>query len=32
MTERELSQAVYLKAELDALRRVDAEESSAEVR
>lgn len=31
MTERELSQAVHLKAELDALRRVAAEESSAEV-
>lgn len=31
MTERELSQAVYLKAELDALRRVAAEESSADV-
>lgn len=31
MTERELSQAVYLKAELDALRRVAAEESSAGV-
>lgn len=28
MTERELSQAVHLKAELDALRRVAAEESS----
>lgn len=31
MTERELSMAVHLKAELDALRRVAAEESSAEV-
>lgn len=31
MTERELSQAVHLKAELDALRMVAAEESSAEV-
>lgn len=31
MTERELSQAVHLKAELDALRRVAAEESSPEV-
>ena len=31
MTERELSQAVYLKAELDALRRVAAEESSADM-
>lgn len=31
MTERELSQAVHLKAELDALRRVAAEESSADV-
>ena len=31
MTERELSQAVHLKAELDALRRVAAEERSAEV-
>lgn len=31
MTGRELSQAVHLKAELDALRRVAAEESSAEV-
>lgn len=31
MTERELSQAVHLKAELDALRRVAAEEGSAEV-
>lgn len=31
MTERELSRAVHLKAELDALRRVAAEESSPEV-
>lgn len=31
MTERELSQAVHLKAELDALRRVAAEESSEAV-
>ena len=31
MTERELSQAVHLKAELDALRRVAAEERSADV-
>lgn len=31
MTERELSQAVHLKAELDELRRVAAEESSAEM-
>lgn len=31
MTERELSQAVHIKAELDALRRVAAEESSADV-
>lgn len=31
MTERELSQAVHLKAELDALRRVAAEESSEDV-
>ena len=31
MTERELSRAVHLKAELDALRRVAAEEPSAEV-
>lgn len=31
MTERELSQAVHLKAELDALRRVADEESSADV-
>lgn len=31
MTERELSQAVQLKAELDALRRVAAEEGSADV-
>lgn len=31
MTERELSQAVHLKAELDALRRVAAEEPSPEV-
>lgn len=31
MTERELSQVVHLKAELDALRRVAAEESSADV-
>lgn len=31
MTERELSQAVHLKTELDALRRVAAEESSADV-
>lgn len=31
MTERELSQAVHLKAELDALRRVAAEEPSADV-
>lgn len=31
MTERELSQAVHLKAELDALRRVAAEELSADV-
>lgn len=31
MTERELSQAVHLKEELDALRRVAAEESSADV-
>ena len=31
MTERELSRAVHLKAELDALRRVAAEERSAEV-
>lgn len=31
MTERELSRAVHLKAELDALRRVVAEESSADV-
>ena len=31
MTERELSQAVHLKAELDALRRVAAEEGSVEV-
>lgn len=31
MTERELSQAVHLKAELDALRRVAVEESSADV-
>lgn len=31
MTERELSHAVHLKAELDALRRVAAEESSADV-
>lgn len=30
MTERELSRAVHLKAELDALRRVAAEEPSAE--
>lgn len=30
MTERELSQAVHLKAELDALRRVAAEERSAD--
>lgn len=31
MTERELSQAVHLKAELDALRRVAAEEVSEDV-
>ena len=31
MTERELYQAVHLKAELDALRRVAAEERSADV-
>lgn len=31
MTERELSQAVHLKKELDALRMVAAEEPSAEV-
>lgn len=31
MTERELSQAVHLKAELDALRRVAAEESSPDL-
>ena len=31
MTERELSQAVHLKAELDALRRVAVEESSDDV-
>ena len=31
MTERELSQAVHLKAELDALRRVAAKEPSPEV-
>lgn len=31
MTERELSQAVHLKAELDALRRVAAEEPGPEV-
>lgn len=31
MTERELSQAVHLKAELDALRRVSAEEGSEDV-
>lgn len=31
MTERELSQAVHLKAELDALRRVAAEEGSDDV-
>lgn len=31
MTERELSRAVHLKAELDALRRVAAEEPSADV-
>lgn len=31
MTERELSQAVHLKAELDALRRVADEESSDDV-
>lgn len=31
MTERELSQAVYLKAELDALRRVASREPSPEV-
>lgn len=31
MTERELSMAVHLKAELDALRRVAAEESSEDV-
>lgn len=31
MTERELSQAVHLKSELDALRRVAAEEGSADV-
>lgn len=31
MTERELSQAVHLKAELDALRRVAAEEGSEDV-
>lgn len=31
MTERELSRAVHLKAELDALRRVAAEESSDDV-
>ena len=31
MTECELSQAVHLKAELDALRRVAVEESSADV-
>jgi hypothetical protein len=31
MTERELSQAVHLKAELDALRRVAALEPSSEV-
>ena len=31
MTERELSQAVHLKTELDALRRVAAEELSADV-
>lgn len=31
MTERELSQAVHLNAELDALRMVAAEESSADV-
>lgn len=31
MTERELSQAVHLKAELDALRRVAAEEGSPDL-
>ena len=31
MTEREISQAVHLKAELDALRRVAAEEGSEDV-
>lgn len=31
MTERELSRAVHLKAELDALRRVAAEEPSADM-
>lgn len=31
MTERDLSQAVHLKAELDALRRVAAEESSEDM-
>lgn len=31
MTERELSSAVHLKAELDALRRVAAEESSPDL-
>lgn len=31
MTERELSQAVHLKAELDALHRVAAEESSPDL-
>ena len=31
MTERELSRAVHLKAELDALRRVAAEESGPDV-
>lgn len=31
MTERELSMAVHLKAELDALRRVAAEESGSDV-
>lgn len=31
MTERELSRAVHLKAELDSLRRVAAEEPSADV-
>lgn len=31
MTERELSQATHLKAELDALRRVAAEEGSEDV-